>query len=297
MTDAAAAPRADVVVVTYNPGDTIDSFLASLREASTGRLDVVVADNASRDGTADRIAASKIARVVQTGRNAGYGDAANEGAATGSAPWILISNADIIVAPGAIDRMIEVGESDPRIGMVGPLVRELDGSVYPSARPLPSVIVGAGHAALGRIWPGNPFTRRYRVPLDPQGGERDAGWLSGSCFLIRRSVWEQLGGFDEGFFMFFEDVDLGRRVGKAGYRNVWTPRAEVTHIGGHTWRSDPAPMLSAHHASAARYVKLVYPHWWQAPIRAAAASFLKARQRAEIAAARARLYASGSRNV
>lgn len=286
MPDAHAAPRADVVVVTYNPGHTIDSFLDSLPAASDGSLATVVADNDSADGTPLRLAKDKRVRIVQTGRNAGYGAAANEGAAVGTAPWILISNADIILAPGAIDRLIEAGEASDRIGSVGPLVRELDGSVYPSARPLPSLVLAGGHALLGRIWPTNPFTRRYRVPLDPQGGNVAAGWLSGSCVLVRRQAWEAIGGFDPEFFMFMEDVDLGRRLGLAGFQNVWTPHAEVTHIGGHTWRSDPAPMLSAHHKSAARYVRLTYPHWWQAPVRGLATAFLSARQRAEIAAAR-----------
>ena len=93
--------------------------------------------------------------------------------------------------------------------------------------------------------------------------------------------------------MFFEDVELGRSLAAAGYRRVWTPKASVTHLGGHSYRSDPAPMLEAHHASARRYVSRVYPHWWQAPVRAAVAAGLDMRQRAEVAAARKRLANSG----
>jgi len=104
----------------------------------------------------------------------------------------LISNADIVLAPGALTALVDVGNSDPTIGSVGPLVRELDGSIYPSARPLPGIVMGGGHALLGRIWPGNPFSRRYRIPLDAAGGEVDAGWLSGSCLLVRREAWADL---------------------------------------------------------------------------------------------------------
>jgi N-acetylglucosaminyl-diphospho-decaprenol L-rhamnosyltransferase len=107
--------------------------------------------------------------------------------------------------------------------------------------------------------------------------------------LVRRTAWEAVGGFDEGYFMFFEDVDLGRSLGKAGFRNVWTPRASVTHLGGHSYSADPAPMLKAHHASARRYVGRAYPHWWQAPVRAAVAAGLEMRQRAEVAAAHKRI--------
>ncbi len=281
-------PAADVVVVTYFPGDTITSFLQSVVGADAV-ASVTVVDNASGDDEAERAAADAEVTFVPAGRNGGYGAGANLGATYGSADWILISNADIVVSPGAIAAMVAVGELDQSIGAVGPRVCEIDGSTYPSARPLPTFVLGAGHALFGNAWPGNPWSRRYRLELHPLGGEVDAGWLSGSCILVRRAAWDAVGGFDEGYFMFFEDVELGRRLGKAGYRNVWTPRASVTHLGGHSYRSDPAPMLEAHHASARRYVGRVYPRWWQAPVRAAVAVGLDMRQRAEVAAARKRL--------
>lgn len=281
-----AVPAVDVVVVTYNAGDTITGFLGSITAAG-GAASITVVDNDSRDGAAQKAAVKAKADFIQTGRNAGYGTAANIGARAGTAPWILVSNADIVLGKGAIPSLVEVGEADARIGAVGPLVRELDGSVYPSARPLPGLVLGAGHALLGRVWPGNPWTRRYRPALEAGQPDRQVGWLSGSCFLVRREAWERIGGFDEAYFMFFEDVDLGRRLGRDGWRNVWTSSAEVTHVGGHTWRSDPAPMLAAHHASAERYVRNSYPHWWQAPIRAAVAKGLEGRLKRETAAARA----------
>ncbi|MBC7297932.1 MAG: glycosyltransferase family 2 protein [Demequina sp.] len=281
-------PSVDVVVVTYNPGDTITSFLQSAVGAE-GVASVTVVDNASSDDVAQRAAAWADVSFVQTGRNAGYGGGANIGALQGSAAWILVSNADIVLEPGAVAALLAVAESDETIGAVGPRVQEIDGTTYPSARPLPTLMLGAGHALLGRAWPRNPWTRRYRLNLHPLGGEVDAGWLSGSCFLVRRSAWEKLGGFDERYFMFFEDVDLGRRLGAAGFRQVWTPRAVVTHLGGHSYRSDPAPMLKAHHDSARLYVASAYPRWWQAPVRAVVAAGLTARERAEVAAARRRL--------
>ncbi len=282
------SPSVDIVVVTYNPGDTITSFLQSAAGAE-GVASVTVVDNASGDDVARQAADDAEVAFVQTGRNAGYGGGANIGALRGSAEWILVSNADIVLEPGAVEALLEVAQSDEAIGAVGPRVQEIDGTTYPSARPLPTLMLGAGHALFGKGWPNNPWTRRYRLNLHPLGGEVDAGWLSGSCFLVRRSAWEQLGGFDESYFMFFEDVDLGRRLGQAGYRQVWTPRAVVTHLGGHSYRSDPAPMLKAHHDSARRYVASVYPHRWQAPVRAAVAAGLTARERAEVAAARRRL--------
>ncbi len=282
------SPSVDVVVVTYKPGDTITSFLHSAAGAE-GVASVAVVDNASGDDVAERAAADAGVDFVQTGRNGGYGAAANVGAKQGSGEWILVSNADIVLEPGAVAALLEVAAADEAIGAVGPRVQEIDGTTYPSARPLPTLMLGAGHALFGKVWPTNPWTRRYRLALDPEGGEVDAGWLSGSCFLVRRAAWERLGGFDERYFMFFEDVDLGRRLGEAGYRQVWAPGAVVTHLGGHSYRSDPAPMLKAHHDSASLYMARVYPHWWQAPVRAAVTAGLAARERAEVSAARKRL--------
>jgi len=273
------------VVVTYFPGDTITSFLQSV--VGTDAVEsVTVVDNAAGDEAAKAAADAAGVDFLAAGRNGGYGAGANLGAAQGHADWILISNADIVLDPGAVAALVAVGESDPSIGAVGPRVSEIDGATYPSARPLPTLMLGTGHALFGKAWPSNPWSKRYRLELDPRGGEVEAGWLSGSCLLVRRTAWEAVGGFDEDFFMFFEDVDLGRILANAGFRSVWTPRTSVTHLGGHSYRSDPAPMLEAHHASARRYVGLVYPRWWQAPVRAAVAAGLEMRQRAEVAAAR-----------
>ena len=86
--------------------------------------------------------------------------------------------------------------------------------------------------------------------------------------------------------MFFEDVDLGERLGRAGWANLYVPQVRVTHVGGTSWRARPAPMISAHHASAARYVRRRYPHWYQWPVRQAAALGLRLRERSELRATR-----------
>ncbi|MBN2176308.1 MAG: glycosyltransferase family 2 protein [Demequinaceae bacterium] len=275
----------DVVVVTYNPGGTLDRFLDSVATAGEG-MSVTVVDSASAEKTAEETASRRKVGFLAMPSNRGYGAAANAGAALGSAPWIAVCNADIEFSPGALSVLVEAGEGSGDIGAVGPLIRNLDGTLYPSARPLPSLGTGMGHAVFGRVWPRNPWTRKYRAGLDPEDGRMDAGWLSGSCLLVRREAFEKVGGFDEGFFMFMEDVDLGRRLGITGYRNRWVPESVITHIGGHTWKSDPAPMIRAHHASVRRYLSIVYPGAWRAPLRGLLKLGLGVRQRIEVAAAR-----------
>jgi N-acetylglucosaminyl-diphospho-decaprenol L-rhamnosyltransferase len=157
--------------------------------------------------------------------------------------------------------------------------------VYPSARLLPSLGRGIGHAVLGRLWPGNPWSRSYRQS-DVSVTERTAGWLSGSCQLLRRAAFEAVGGFDERYFMYFEDTDLGDRIGQAGWQNVYVPSAEVVHIGGHATGKASERMLAEHHRSAYRYLSGRYAGPWYAPVRLAVRAGLAVRSRLEVRAAR-----------
>ena len=264
----AAAGLVDVVVVTYSPGATLPRFLDSLAGATVRATRVVMADNGSTDGVPEAEAAGGRAVLLRTGGNLGYGTAANRGTAAGSAPWVVVANPDIDWAPGALDELLAAGSRHPRGGAFGPLVQDPDGLLYPSARALPSLGRGIGHALLGWAWAGNPWTRAYRQEAEVVL-ERETGWLSGACLLLRREAFEAVGGFDEGYFMFFEDLDLGERLAAAGWSSVYVPDARIIHVGGHTWRADPTPMLRAHHESARRYVARRWsgPTWL--PLRAA----------------------------
>lgn len=269
-----------VVCVTYNPGAELAEFAGSLGSATSRPVRLVLADNGADATVVDEVATRFGAAVVRAGRNLGYGAAANRGAHGGDEPWLVVANTDIVWHPGSLDRLVDAAARHPRGGSFGPAVLNTDGTRYPSARALPSLTSGVGHAVLGRVWPGNPWTRRYRNEASSDV-ERTAGWLSGSCLLLRRAAFDEVGGFDEGYFMFFEDVDLGERLGRHGWSNVHVPSAHVTHVGGTSWRERPAPMIRAHHRSAARYVARRYPRAYQWPLRAAVRVGLALRERWE----------------
>ena len=180
--------------------------------------------------------------------------------------WVMITNPDVVFHPDAIDRMVETGATADDVGAVGPLVLNDDGSVYPSARQVPGIRVGSGHALFSNVWPSNPWTRRYHAATASDSA-RDAGWLSGSCVLVRRAAFDAIGGFDEGFFMYFEDVDLGLRLSRAGWRNRFTPIAQVTHTGGHSTAGESAAMIRAHHRSAERFIRKKYTGAAYWPVR------------------------------
>ena len=174
---------------------------------------VVVADN-KPSPTVEQLVRAHGARYLPLPANPGYGGGVNAVSASlpASVEWMLVSNPDIRWHPSAIDSLLATARTDSRIGSVGPMVLNDDGSVYPSARAVPSLRTGIGHALFANVWLGNPWTRAYRAEHTDPDVARDAGWLSGSCVLVRRSAFDELGGFDEGYFMYFEDVDLGYRL-------------------------------------------------------------------------------------
>ncbi|MBW3667740.1 MAG: glycosyltransferase family 2 protein [Actinobacteria bacterium] len=247
MTDVSA------VVVNYNAREYLVPCVRSLREA--GVSEIVVADNDSRDGSAEALAAAEPdAKFVPTGGNFGFGGGANRGAALVSGEYIVVCNPDITIEPDAVDILVAAMEKDGRLAIVGPLVRNPDGSVYPTPRVFPRLLDAAGHAFLGMLAPRNRFTRRYRMlDLDRSVPSADVDWVSGSFFLARREAWDALGGFDEGYFMYAEDTDLCWRAHRAGWRVGFEPAARVTHVQGASTDKTPYRMIVAHHRSLLRF--------------------------------------------
>ncbi|MGH3560321.1 MAG: glycosyltransferase family 2 protein [Mycobacterium sp.] len=261
-----------MVTVTYSPGSHLDRFLASLSLATDRPMRVLLADNGSTDGAPqEAVQRYPDVRLFAAGANLGYGGAVNRAVARLAAEgetgeFVIVANPDIQWGPSSIDALLDAAARWPHAAALGPLIREPDGSVYPSARHLPSLIRGGMHAVVGPLWPTNPWTLAYRQErLAPS--ERPVGWLSGSCLLLRRSAFDAIGGFDERYFMYMEDVDLGDRLGRAGWLNVYVPSAEVLHHMGHATGRDPTSNLVAHHRSTYIFLADRHAGWWRAPLR------------------------------
>lgn len=277
--------RVAVLTVTYNTGETIRPFLESTRHASSTPLAVVIADNGSADVDALRaIGESYGAVVVSSGGNRGYGGGIDAALAAlddvlpdVQPEFLLVTNPDVVLAPGSVDELVAAADRLPDGGAFGPQILDEHGETYPSARRLPSLRTGLGHAAFSRLWPANPWSQRYWSTT--QVVEREAGWLSGACFLVRTDLFRELGGFDESYFMYFEDVDLGQRVGLAGRTNVYVPSAVVTHTGAHSTSSNRRRMEIEHHRSAYRYLSRKYRAWWLWPLRLVLRAGLSVRAR------------------
>jgi len=284
-------PALTVVTVTYSPGSHLDRFLSSLTVATDRPLRVVIADNGSTDGAPEEaLERYPGTELLRTGSNLGYGTAVNRAVAMvpPGQEFVLVANPDVVWAPGSIDALLEAAVRWPRAGSVGPLIRDPDGSVYPSARHLPSLMRGGMHAVIGFAWKANPWTKSYRQErVEPS--ERPVGWLSGSCLLVRRSAFDAIGGFDERYFMYMEDVDLGDRLGRAGWLNVYAPGSEILHDKGHSTGRDPARNLRAHHVSTYIYLSDRHSGPWRAPLRWTMRGALRARSRAAVRKSRREL--------
>jgi N-acetylglucosaminyl-diphospho-decaprenol L-rhamnosyltransferase len=205
-------------------------------------------------------------------------------AATG-APWLLIANPDTWLSPGSLRRLLATATSDPRIGCVGPHLANPDGSDYPTGRRFPSLLMGAVHAAVAPLWPDNPATRRYHMAEVDRSRPLDVDWVSGACILVRRQAFEEAGGFDPGYFMFFEEMDLCLRLHRLGWRVVFDPLAEVKHVVGGSTRSAPYRKVLYHHTSALRFYCRRYARDPRLVLAPLVAGFLAARGVASLARA------------
>jgi N-acetylglucosaminyl-diphospho-decaprenol L-rhamnosyltransferase len=250
-------PSWAAVVVNYESGELLAKCVRSvLADTSAGEVDLVVVDNGSADGSIDALtAAVPDVRVVRSPGNVGYARAANLGIAATRAPVVAVLNSDLTVEPGTAKAMLARFDDERALGACGPRIRNPDGSDYPSARRSPSVGLAVAHGLLGLWWPSNPFTVRYReLDADP-AQPRLVDWVSGAAIWFRRSALDAAGGWDEGYFMYMEDLELCRRLRASGFDIAYEPAGSVTHVQGASTSRTPYRMLVQHHRSAWRFAR------------------------------------------
>ena len=264
------------VVVNYNAGPALVSCVASVL-AQDPAAELVVVDNASSDDSVARLrVAHPAVRVVQSGDNLGYARAANLGIAATAAPLVAVLNPDTVLAPGVGKALVARFDTEPELGAAGPQLHNTDGSVYPSARQVPSMADAVGHGLLFFVWRDNPFTRRYRETGADPSRPRDVDWVSGAAIWLRRSALDDIGGWDERYFMYVEDVDLCWRLRRAGWRVAYEPTGTVEHLLGVSTATRPYRMIAEHHRSLLRFASVRFTGPRRALLGPAAA-FLAAR--------------------
>jgi GT2 family glycosyltransferase len=250
-----SAARVSVVIVSYNAREHLVRCLAALDAHGGLPVETIVIDNASADGSA--AAARETApgaRVIDAGENLGFARASNLGIREARAPYVLLLNPDAEVTSGCLAALAGLLDERTDAGLAGPRTVSGDGT--------PQVSFGEGLTPLLE-WRQQRLVRgvRAREPEALRRAEeasrvaREPGWISGACMMARRSALEAVGGFDEGFFLYEEDVDLCLRLRRAGWKIVFTPAAEVVHHLGRSVARDPWRSRLEYHRSHLRFYR------------------------------------------
>ena len=234
-------PHVDVVVVAYNSGATLRSCVEEL--AGAPEISVIVVDNGSTDGCADTVRDLPLTLIRE--KNRGFAAGCNRGAAAAASAFVLFLNPDARITPDGV-KALAARAAEDSVGAVAPRIVSADGHLEFSQRRFPSVVSTYAQALfLHRVFDKASWTDE--VIRDPALYEtpRSADWVSGACVLVRRSVLDVIGGWDESFFLYSEDTDLCRRVRSAGYEVLFEPETSAVHIGGQSSpRASLLPMLA-----------------------------------------------------
>jgi N-acetylglucosaminyl-diphospho-decaprenol L-rhamnosyltransferase len=240
----------DVVVVSYNSRKTLRSCIEPL--AAVAGVQAIVVDNASVDGSLETLADLDVMTIAR--QNDGFAAGCNAGWRRGSSPYVLFLNPDARIDTASLDRLAEVLERNGGVAVAAPRIVEADGALDFSQRRFPRLRSTYAHALfLNRVFP--RATWASELVQDPASYDRQESpdWASGACLLVRRTVLEEVGGWDERFFMYCEDKDLCKRIRDAGHDIRYTPDAVVEHVGGVSApRSALMPVLAA---SRVRYAR------------------------------------------
>jgi len=245
-----APPDLSIILVNYNTAHLLDRLFAALAAGQGAlTLQIIVVDNASRDGSAELIrthypAAELIANKV----NVGFGRANNQAVPRVRGRYVLLLNTDAFVSPDTLPKTVAFMDAHPRCGVLGVKLVGSDRRLQPSCRYFPTPMnLFLNASGLARVFPA------VRLVDDMQwdhASERDCDWVPGCFYLMRRDVVDDVGLFDPRYFMYYEEIDHCRAVRAAGWTVVYYPHSEVVHIGGESAASDGAVTRAGRQISA-----------------------------------------------
>jgi GT2 family glycosyltransferase len=228
-------PDISVVVVSFNTCDLLRDCLTSLYTALQGiSNEVFVVDNVSRDGSADMVEREfPSVHLTRSDVNLGFAAGNNRAFPLATGRYVVLLNSDAFVKENALRRSIDYMDADPEIGLGGARLVGADGSWQASARMFPSPLNDfLSLSGLAAKFPKSRFFGRQDNTWADQNQAADTDWVPGAYSIIRRTTLEQVGYFDEQFFLYYEEVDLCRRIKEAGYRIRYWPDVVVVHLGG-----------------------------------------------------------------
>jgi GT2 family glycosyltransferase len=249
--------KLSVIILCWNDRRVIEDCLQSIYSTTRSiEFEVIVSDNGSTDGSVEFVRGSyPQVHVIENGRNLRFARANNVGIRASRGEYVLILNPDTIIHDGTLDRMIGFADEHPEVGAFGCRVLNADGSYQVSARPFASFkgewIAALYLRCLGRV---NGWFTSDGYPGWSGATQRQVDWLSGCSLLVRGNLLKSIGGFDERFFYYYEDMDLCRRIWQAGYAIVYLPDATITHLGGQSTKGRFSPLPFVLDSQITRYL-------------------------------------------
>ncbi len=282
------APEVSIITVSWNVWDLVRAALERLERISCptsdpqvrvlqpapGRaqplcFEMVLVDGDSGDATPDLVPALfPWVRFLPAGANVGFTKGNNLGAAASRGEILFFLNPDTLVRAAALHALREALLAHPRTGLVGPALYAADGRRQESRRHFPTPVTGFLESTwLGRAWPDNPWARRYHCRDWPAVFQQRVDWLEGAALMMRRAAFTDIEGFDEGFFMYSEELDLCRRLQISGWTALYCPQAGIRHYGGRSSAQVPALTHIHFNTSKVRYYRKFFGPAWAEILR------------------------------
>ncbi len=246
-----------IIIVTWNVRELLRKCLAAIPSKFQVSRPGAVVDNASNDGTVEMLRAEfPDVRVIANSVNAGFTCGNNQALAIARGRYLFLLNPDTELRPGALQTLCDYAEANPRVGIIGPQLFYGDGTVQSSRRRFPTLATAFLESTLLQQWfPRNRVLTQYYMLDTRDDTTQPVDWLNGAALFVQRAVYEQIGGLDEGFFMYSEELDWCYRAKKAGWDIVYLPTAQVTHYEGKSSEQVVAQRDIYFHSSKVRYFR------------------------------------------
>lgn len=259
-----------IVILNYRTRGLLRQCLKGLvKTSSKYKREIIVVDNASHDGTADMIAREfPGVRCIESSTNCGYGPGNNIGIRAAKGRYIAIMNPDIVVLDDSHDRLIEYLDAHADVGIVAPQLKNPNGSIQFSCYRFPSPMIPIyRRTPLGKLSAGKRAVASYLMSDWDHAEEREVDWVLGGCFMMQRNMIDQIGLFDERFFLYFDDTDICRRAWEHGWKVVYFPSASFVHLhrresAGALFKSLMNKVTRIHIVSGVRY----FQKYWKKPL-------------------------------
>ena len=232
--------------------------------------EIIVVDNASSDHTGEMLRAEfPDVRVIANAENAGFSSANNQALAVAQGRYLFLLNPDTELRAGALQALYEYAEQHPRVGMIGPQLYYGDGTLQSSRRRFPTLATAFLESTRWQQWfPRHRVLTRYYMLDTRDDATQPVDWINGSAMFVRRAVYEQIGGFDEAFFMYSEELDWCYRAKRAGWQIVYLPTAQVTHYEGRSSEQATAARDIHFHSSKVLFFRKTRGAFVAEPLRA-----------------------------